>query len=58
MSRCKACDAALTDREGKWDAELKQHEELCNKCIGAVFDDEANEEIESLYNTPIDLGLD
>lgn len=34
--RCKACNSVLLDSEGKWDYELKSHDEQCRPCVKAA----------------------
>ena len=36
--RCKACDKVMEDTEIIWNEELKEHEELCSKCLKLIHD--------------------
>ena len=60
MTTCRACDALLQPHEGKWNPELKEHDELCSKCQGASFDSDPpfKDEIDKLYNTPYNYNKD
>lgn len=51
--KCAACDATLTDREGRWCDEKKEHESLCSDCLRASVEMYEDETLESLFE--IDL---
>ena len=39
MSRCKACDSVLSEREIFWRADVEQWEDLCLVCREIVYKD-------------------
>ena len=56
MPTCRACDKLLSGYEGKWNAETKEHDDLCLRCQGFDGDGEpVIEEIDTLYNYDIEI---